>query len=394
MTLDAVLREVGPILASSQFAHPSFREVLTAKQFADEINSGKLSVRDAYLEFWSRREPTLSERLSTEFRIVSSDWTSVLNCLCGMLSKNGAQEFLEVISECSLKYKKDLDFYAKGAYFDRILEDFLLCAKCIGLHQDLDATQKPAYNVIDFLMSLIKAHKDKYDPPLRFHLRVDKAASALIQTRSAYVAENLAAYLKFCEESLHGEDTSDNSSNDEDEFGYSFFNFSDMFEQQCEDDQRDNLGKSESIAKTCLRTMSEDGTTIPAYVPEAPSLINQDDMWFIGKFGDAHCLDTVLNWMSGSELFPHVGAKPLSEEYFNYFEAVFEILRRYDFKPALMRQFNEKFLKTKDGEFTEIYHDRLKNLTAKMADLHDIDLYCHLEAKGVQFCDSWVYKPK
>ena len=56
MTLDQTLRELEPILCSTdgtfQFTHPSFQEVLTARQFTDEINSGRLSVRDSYDSFY------------------------------------------------------------------------------------------------------------------------------------------------------------------------------------------------------------------------------------------------------------------------------------------------------------------------------------------------------
>ena len=392
--LESLLREVEPIFQGSHFTHPSFQEVLTARQFAEEINSGRLNVKDAYTNFWSKKEPTLSKRLSHEFRMVSYAWRSVLNHLSGMLSENSTLEFLRVISECSLKYKKDLDFCAKGGYIDRILEDFTLCAQCIGLHQELDLTKKPAYSAIEFLMSFIKAPRREYDTPLRFDFRIDKAVSALIQTKSTFVAENLVAYIKFCEESSNGEESSDNTGDDEGDFGYSFFNFQDIYEEDCKDKQRENLAKSEGIAKKCLRAMSEGGTKIPAYVPEDPLMVSQDDMWFVGKFGDAHCLDTLLIWMSNEVLFPVTGNKPLTEEYCNYFGAVFEILRRHDFRPELMRQFNDKFSKTKNHHFTEAYHICLKELAAKMSNPHDIDLYEHLEVKGVQFLDSWVYKPK
>ena len=51
MSLDQTLTEVEPIFGqvgdSFDFTHPGFQEVLTARRFAREINSGELSIEDA-----------------------------------------------------------------------------------------------------------------------------------------------------------------------------------------------------------------------------------------------------------------------------------------------------------------------------------------------------------
>lgn len=51
------LQDIESILRDSsgtfQFSHPSFQEILAAKQFADEINSGTLNIENAWLNCWS-----------------------------------------------------------------------------------------------------------------------------------------------------------------------------------------------------------------------------------------------------------------------------------------------------------------------------------------------------
>jgi hypothetical protein len=58
--IESLLSDVEPILRDSddtfQFSHPSFQDVLTANQFALEINSGQLSIKDAWMHYWSYTE--------------------------------------------------------------------------------------------------------------------------------------------------------------------------------------------------------------------------------------------------------------------------------------------------------------------------------------------------
>ena len=84
MTLDQTLMEIEPILRSTdgvfQSTHPSFQKVLTAKQFADEINSGRLSVRDAYEQFWSYEEDAKLWGLpkDKEWRAILPSYVSII----------------------------------------------------------------------------------------------------------------------------------------------------------------------------------------------------------------------------------------------------------------------------------------------------------------------------
>ncbi|HAM37097.1 TPA: hypothetical protein DCP42_00005, partial [Patescibacteria group bacterium] len=83
-TLDQTLTEVEPVFREVDdrfsFTHPSFQEVLTAKQFADEINSGALSVRDAWTHCWSYEEDAELWGLhkDQEWRALLPDWRLLL----------------------------------------------------------------------------------------------------------------------------------------------------------------------------------------------------------------------------------------------------------------------------------------------------------------------------
>jgi len=139
-TLEQTLSEVEPILREVDgrfsFSHPSFQEVLTARQFADEINSGKLSVRDAYVNFWSYDEingPSGvkeryadwrdwdlvwmglikdkrlwdSEKLAdNSCKILLPAWRNVLLYMAGILESDKAQELMDIINENYLKCKQ------------------------------------------------------------------------------------------------------------------------------------------------------------------------------------------------------------------------------------------------------------------------------------------------
>jgi hypothetical protein len=84
----------------------------------------------------------------------------------------------------------------------------------------------------------------------------------------------------------------------------------------------------------------------------------------------------------------------LAEEYHGYFGAVFEILRRHDFEPELVKNFNESISKVRSKSFAETYHDCLKEFSGKMFKTYNVNLRDHLQTKGIQFFDSEVYKPK
>src|SRR3990172_12770800 len=117
--LESALRETEPILRGNgvfQFSYQSFREVLTAKQFADEINSGKISVKDAYFNFWSLLEWPKVWLLNKDFRTLSDDWKPVLSHMAHILPESKKIELLETVSEIYATYRNELDSYLKATY--------------------------------------------------------------------------------------------------------------------------------------------------------------------------------------------------------------------------------------------------------------------------------------
>ena len=136
MTLDNVLREVEPIIQGSHFTHPSFQEVLTARRFADEINSERLSVREAYLNFWSNVASNMPKELSADYRTIRSEWRPTLKHLVSMLSDENAEEFINVVSESYFLCKKQIYFNGEK-FYDIVLDDLVLCAKFIRIHPAL-----------------------------------------------------------------------------------------------------------------------------------------------------------------------------------------------------------------------------------------------------------------
>ena len=113
-TLEQTLSEVEPILREVDgkfgFSHPSFQEVLTAKEFAEEINSGALSVKEAYEQFWSYTE----QKPKPDKRLNIGVWERVFNCLPGLLEETPAKEFVKILFDSFYKsYKRYLDTWRK-----------------------------------------------------------------------------------------------------------------------------------------------------------------------------------------------------------------------------------------------------------------------------------------
>jgi len=189
-SLDALLTEVGPILNSSQFTHPSFREVLAAKQFAAEINSGKLSVMDAFA------------------RIISSNgcWIipnsrPVVHRMVEFLREEKALELVDWASHVAVFLSKsDLTKFRKSVigYFDWIVEDLVICAEFIGKHRWADSGgHNRAKDVIDILGEVYnectpKWSSDEHGPIYALYQR---AFHGLNQAKSSYANKYLNARL-------------------------------------------------------------------------------------------------------------------------------------------------------------------------------------------------------
>jgi len=129
--LDSILAEVEPILrevgGNFGFTHPSVQEVLIAKQFADEINSGALSVKDAYEQFWIYVEEGKSWHYPRELRVLLPAWKSILYYLPDLLHDGLAEEFIEIVAKSYLDYENQFRFKDPLSYYNPAESDFCFC---------------------------------------------------------------------------------------------------------------------------------------------------------------------------------------------------------------------------------------------------------------------------
>ena len=102
--------------------HDSYFEFFLAKYFADKINSGGLSIKDAYVNFWSYEEDAELWGLhrDKEWRAVLPNWKQVLLFMISMLKTEKAKEMVGIISEDYFKAKKII---SKERY-NPFLDDF------------------------------------------------------------------------------------------------------------------------------------------------------------------------------------------------------------------------------------------------------------------------------
>jgi hypothetical protein len=97
----------------TEFVHDTLRDFFLAKSFAEKINSEKLSVNDAYVNYWSYVEDKelwgLENLADDDCRAVLPDLKSSLSYLFQMLNKNDSEEFLQIFRAAHLKSKLVLD---------------------------------------------------------------------------------------------------------------------------------------------------------------------------------------------------------------------------------------------------------------------------------------------
>jgi len=170
MSLDQTLAEIEPIFRDGTFVMPSFQEVLTAKQFAEEINSGALSVRDAYLNFWSYVEDAELWGLpkDREWRSLLPDWRNLLPRIEAMLSLQYGGQLFDTITRSYWNAKTIKNHVVKrGAiYYNPFYDDFELAMLEIWVRSFMD--RKPIRTrVVGGLIKIIKENKPKKPNPNR-----------------------------------------------------------------------------------------------------------------------------------------------------------------------------------------------------------------------------------
>jgi hypothetical protein len=184
MTLDNLLSEVSPILNSSQFTHHSFLEVLAARELANEINSGKVSVRVAYAKIIGMH--------IADYNFINPDWWPVMHHMVGMLSEEKAREMVDTISDFAVKCTEESLFgFSRWpeSLADLVVGNLAICAEYIGRHQWAHCEpQGRVKDIIDILLQIFNDCKPKNytNPEIPIYLGHERAVKALRQINSVY----------------------------------------------------------------------------------------------------------------------------------------------------------------------------------------------------------------
>ncbi len=194
MDLESTLREIEPIFQGNHFTRPSFQEILAASQFANEMNSGRLSVKDAYYGIIVVRHYSCD--------LIRSHLRPVVHRMVDFLSEEKALELVELISEfeveSSEKWPWKFRSYHEGK-IDDVVEDLVLCAEFIGKHRWADAEgHNRAKDIIDLLGKVYDecAPKLSIEELTPFGKRYYRSSYALHQAKSKYADKHLNARLK------------------------------------------------------------------------------------------------------------------------------------------------------------------------------------------------------
>ncbi len=381
-SLESVLREVEPILQGrnfTQFTHPSFQEVLAARQLAHEINSKRLSVRNAYINLWS-------EPLFESYRRVMPDWRSSLTHLSTMLSDLAASEFINVVSENRTLIDVKAPSFSEFSVDCDVVYDLKISARCIGEHPALHDSEI-VKNIIDILFHVATSGCGSRDV---YSTLVDEsygygshsmigAVRALRLTKSERVAAKYA-------EGMH-------------EFVY-----------------------AGGVSRTDVPSMVCDLAQRGVKIPEDILLKGQGDrillshkrehiVEFLGEYGGKASLEALTARLSNDQMFAKYLCRDnllAKERCYDHFRSMLRIVKRHEFDPDLIELFNNLITGTigkipdsihyQSGKYAEalmsVYHQALSNVAKDFKEESATELYSHLETKGVQFLDSWVYKPK
>ena len=373
MTLEQTLAEVGPIFNKGSFPLASMQEVMTAKQFADEINSDRLSVKDTYLNFWSHIDSKITELLGKDFRMVLPDWKLVLHHLPGMLYENIACELVEVVSESYIKYKNELDFGFDEEYIDGILEDLAICAKFIGSYQSLHSNCA-ANHILNCLVSVAC----RFGGDERENIRSDVANKVLGLTKSKKVAEDLIDFIRWCGPVLdHGYPTDDAR----------------LHARSRVTKTIDEIGKSGvEIENILLKNLYSGMDMCEGFEPI---------VGLIGSFGGKTSLKVLMNRLLNHDVLKRLSWGEaagfnyfvVAHQCFNHFYSIFKIIKRTGFDPELIKQFNDCITGSRSGRLIAEYHRALSSFAKDFKEVTGKDLYDHLEKNKMQFWDYWmVYK--
>lgn len=365
--LESALRDVEPILrgnGDSQFTHPSFREILAARQFADEINSGKLSVRDAYMSLCKTIDwfPKLGN-----FTILWPSLRLVLNHLPSMLDDKAAIELINTISETYFSLKDRIESFSVRDLQLPVLDDLELCARFIGDHPSLHSDER-VRQIIDVLMEVVYENCEKKssfeycEDPL-----YNLAEDALIKTKSSYAATKLLEFNIFLGHLSVRE-----------------------YSSHCQE----NLKLRASIA---LESIVKKGAKIyetvliKSFHPLDLKCLNSSDISFLLDYGGIKSFRHVMEMLAASDDLLGLGFGNERD----FFGFLLQGIKKYEFEPKMIGHFNNVVSKCASNNFVmNNYHNSLSSFAKFFKPLFGKDLYDYLAAKGIQFFNSEVYKPK
>ncbi len=392
-SLESSLKEVEPIMNGS-FRHPSFQEIFTAEQFAYEINSGWLGVKQATHAFWlydsfgdvlAAQEDSgycddLPHGCYFEPDGLRSKWMPVLARLAEMLNEDKAMEFVDIVGEfhadklCKIERIANREIYSGD---DKIVEDLVLCAKFIGHCKTLAFPEGTGKKILDTLLGLFYAfsstgHSEKKGAILDSWSQL--AIDALSITHSPYVLNSLIDYVINC----------GNVAN---------------YAEYCGDAQFATLAR----AHDAINKLEKNGISLDDKLAGCRAIGYNGDyrgmQSFMGRLGGLKCFSALVN---GLEEYARCGGQEvwLNSHFLankmGYLEAIFSIIKRNDFDPKLIRQFNDELSKRRDDDnLMKIYRSALQAFAQSFKKDTSSELYEQLEKNSMQFWDYWmVYKPK
>ncbi|MDP2749769.1 MAG: HEAT repeat domain-containing protein [Nanoarchaeota archaeon] len=126
----------------------SFNEQLVAQEFADEIKSGRLSVRDAYNNFWSYEED--KELWGVEGRALLPAWQKVIMSMGPVLEKGRLDELVKVVSDDYFKTKSNF----KKRQYNPFLSDLSLASQFVVF---MEETNPEVHHLMDEMRLKIKS---------------------------------------------------------------------------------------------------------------------------------------------------------------------------------------------------------------------------------------------
>ena len=359
MTLEQTLAEVGPIFNNGSFPLASIQDVMTAKYFFDKISHG-MSIRYAYLNFWTKeveRDSFLGPPLKE--RVLQPSFKPALLRMVGMLDKDGANNFIEVLTD--IYFNSNCELHTFGTVFEHLL----FSVQCIGMNQFLyDSTTGRVKQIFDSILREAKV-------PRGISKSVDdfsELKSPFCNARSSYAAKCLVDMI--C------------SASEWNDFSVERYN------------------KNIRWTWDALRELLQSGVEFPEtflieefdkYNNKHSSVFNEWHRGIIhlmGLYGGKKSLEKMLTLMTD---YTHINTWCLHfDEMKIYLNNIFDLIERHDFDPELVTLFNETLPKTRDAEFVTKYIMALGIFAYGRHDRYERFKKLNTQFSGWQFAQDYI----